>query len=380
MSARYSARHTVCTAVALAAATVLATAPAAAEPEPRIQPATGSPASVSALLTGLQKRYRQAEEAGEAYNATEEALKKQQAETVRLSRAVARARKAFALSREDAGRLAREQYQGGSELSAYLQLLLAKNPRQALEQNHLIARAATGRLATMARLETGARRANALAAESRRALDREQTLAARQRHARDNAAARLKEVEETLAALSAGELAELAALERSDTTKAQEKLLATGVLDGERNPSEEGGRALGYAVEQLGKPYLWGAEGPRSYDCSGLTSQAWARAGRAIPRTSQAQWEQLPKVPLRELRPGDLVVYFPEATHVAMYLGDGMVVQAPRPGTRVKVSPIAANPLLGAVRPDPGGPALSSYTPPELPADTYGRSDEEAES
>jgi cell wall-associated NlpC family hydrolase len=81
-------------------------------------------------------------------------------------------------------------------------------------------------------------------------------------------------------------------------------------------------------------------------------------------------------VPLRDLRPGDLVVYFPEATHVAMYLGDGMVIQAPRPGARVKVSPIASNPLLGAVRPDPAGPALPSYTPPELPDDATAGSDE----
>jgi len=103
---------------------------------------------------------------------------------------------------------------------------------------------------------------------------------------------------------------------------------------------------------------------------------AWERAGTPIPRTSQEQWARLDHVPLDELRPGDLVVYFPEATHVAMYLGDGMVIQAPRPGARVKVSPIASNPLLGAVRPDPAGPALPSYTPPELPDDATAGPDE----
>lgn len=112
---------------------------------------------------------------------------------------------------------------------------------------------------------------------------------------------------------------------------------------------------------------MWGAEGPESYDCSGLTSTAWAAAGRAIPRTSQEQWRRLPHVPVSALRPGDLVVYFPEATHVALYIGGGQVVQAPRPGTEVKVSPVASNPLLGAVRPDPGGEPLAAYTPPELP-------------
>ncbi|WP_338103837.1 C40 family peptidase, partial [Streptomyces rhizosphaericus] len=69
-------------------------------------------------------------------------------------------------------------------------------------------------------------------------------------------------------------------------------------------------RALAYALNQIGKPYVWGAEGPNSFDCSGLTSSAWAYAGRTIPRTSQEQWRQLPRVPLNQLRPGDLVIYY----------------------------------------------------------------------
>ena len=116
-----------------------------------------------------------------------------------------------------------------------------------------------------------------------------------------------------------------------------------------------GQRALRYALDQIGKPYVWGAEGPGSFDCSGLTFQAWAHAGRPIPRTSQEQWRRLRRVKLGELRPGDLVVYFKGATHVAIYAGDGMVVQAPRPGSRVKLSPLASNPLRGAVRPTARG-------------------------
>ncbi|MET7711971.1 C40 family peptidase [Streptomyces sp. NPDC005407] len=354
--------RSVCTA-ALAAATAVAVpaAPAAGVPPP------APPTTVSGMLTALQTLYRQVEEAGETYNATEEELKKQRAETARLARELAGARNAFVAARGEAGRLAREQYRGQSELSSYLWLLLARNPKQALDQDHLMERAAADRLATMAGLEAGAKRAARLAAASRKALDRELTLATKQKEARDNATARLKDVEKMLASLSAAEIAEVAALERSNAAKAQEKLLASGVLDGKRTPTQKGERALEYAVEQIGKPYVWGAEGPRSYDCSGLTSQAWAQAGREIPRTSQEQWAQLPKVSLRSLRPGDLVIYFPKATHVAIYLGNGMVVQAPRPGTKVKVSPIASNPLIGAVRPDPDGSPLSSYTPPRLP-------------
>lgn len=357
--------RSVCTA-ALAAATAVAAvpaAPAAGAPAPAPPP----PTTVSGMLTQLQTLYRQTEEAGETYNATEEELRRQRAETARLGRRLARARNAVVAARGDAGRLAREQYRGRSELSAYLWLLFARNPKQALDQDHLMERAAADQLATMAGLETGAKRAAGLAAASRKALDKELTLAAKQKAARDNVTARLKDIEKMLASLSADEIAEVAALERSNAAKAQEKLLASGVLGGKRTPTRKGERALEYAVAQIGKPYVWGAEGPESYDCSGLTSQAWAQAGREIPRTSQEQWAELPKVSLRSLRPGDLVIYYPKATHVAIYLGDGMVVQAPRPGTKVKVSPIAANPLIGAVRPDPDGSPMSSYTAPRLP-------------
>jgi cell wall-associated NlpC family hydrolase len=331
---------------------------------------------MAGVLTRLRDLYRQAEAAGETYKSTEDALAAQRAETARLSRALATARKALVTGRADAGRIARVQYQGSSDLSSYLHLLLAADPQQALDQGHLIERAASGRLAAMDRLEAGEKRARELATASRRALEREVLLAARQKKAKDTATARLRAAEGLLASLSAEELIALAGQERRQTADAQEKLLATGALEGKRTPSTQGDRALAYAAEQIGKPYVWGAEGPESYDCSGLTSKAWASAGRAIPRTSQEQWARLKRVPLDELRPGDLVVYFPEATHVAMYLGDGMVIQAPRPGARVKVSPIASNPLLGAVRPDPAGPALPSYTPPELPDDATAGPDE----
>ena len=145
-------------------------------------------------------------------------------------------------------------------------------------------------------------------------------------------------------------------MEKNGVDRAQQRITASGALSDETagRPRRATGRC-GTPCGRSGKPYEWGAEGPRSYDCSGLTSEAWDHAGKPIPRTSQEQWAQLPRIPLDELRPGDLVVYFPEATHVAMYLGEGMVIQAPRTGEKVKVSPIAANPLLGAVRPDGAG-------------------------
>ncbi|MER6802538.1 MULTISPECIES: C40 family peptidase [Streptomyces] len=361
----------VCTA-AVAAGTVLAPVPAAAVPEP------GGPGdrSVAELLTELQTLYREAEKATESYNATEERLKKQRAETERLEKALARARLSLHDSRGAAGRLARQQYQSSTGISPYVRLLLARDPQGALDQGHVIGQVARERAETVDRLAGDEKEAGELARRARAALDARLALTERRRKERDEVRERLHEIEELLASLTSEELAALAELERAEVARDQEELLASGALGGARTPSGAGDRAVRYAVEQLGKPYEWGAEGPDAYDCSGLTSEAWGAAGTPIPRTSQEQWARLERIPLRELRPGDLVVYFPEATHVALYLGDGMVVQAPRPGARIKVSPLAANPVLGAVRPDPDGEPLRRYVPPELPEGATEGSDE----
>ncbi|WP_330459794.1 NlpC/P60 family protein [Streptomyces sp. NBC_00820] len=333
-----------CTAV-VAAQAVLAPVPAAAVPEPN--------RSVSQLLTDLQQLYRRTEQAGETYNATTEKLARQRAEVTRLDGELARARVALQGSRSDAGRLARQQYQNSSDFSPYVRLLLARDPQHALDEGHVIGRLARERAHTVDRLVATETNRDALARSARRALDTALALGEKQKKERDDVRGRLAEVERLLASLTPQQLAEMARLEGAGAAEAQRKLTDSGALGGDDRPaSTEGTRAVSYAMSQVGKPYVWGAQGPRAYDCSGLTSQAWGHAGTPIPRTSQEQWARLRRVPLGELRPGDLVVYFPEATHVAMYVGDGKVVQAPRPGEDVRVSPIAGNPILGAVRPD----------------------------
>lgn len=375
-----SVRTAALAAVVVASPTGAVAAPSpspSASPVSEAGPEAADPATgAAALLVELQKLYQQAEEATETYNGTAAELKKRTAEAKKLDSALVTARLSLSRSRDAAGRLARQQYQGRSDFSSYLRLLLSRDPAQALDQGQVIQRLAAGRVATVRRLTGSEKRADELAKKSRKVLDKQQVLAARQKKDRDAVRKRLKEVEAKLATLSADQLAEVSGLEHKGTAKAQDALVTSGALSSTRPPSEEGGEAVRYAVRQIGKPYVWGAEGPSSFDCSGLTSQAWANAGRTIPRTSQEQWRQLRKVPVSALRPGDLVIYFPKATHVALYVGNGLVVQAPRPGSLVKVSPLASNPLLGAVRPDPDSAPLSTYKAPELPQGASGGSDE----
>jgi peptidoglycan DL-endopeptidase CwlO len=115
--------------------------------------------------------------------------------------------------------------------------------------------------------------------------------------------------------------------------------------------------AVDTALAQVGKPYQWGGSGPNSYDCSGLTSFAWRAAGVEITRTSRSQWTATKRVSRAELQPGDLVFYSRSGPanigHVAMFIGDGKIVEASRAGVPVRVSStgLSRSDILGYGRP-----------------------------
>jgi cell wall-associated NlpC family hydrolase len=102
-------------------------------------------------------------------------------------------------------------------------------------------------------------------------------------------------------------------------------------------PSVSGsaGVAVRYAFNAIGKPYVYGADGPGSYDCSGLTSAAWSAAGKSLPHNAAAQYSATARISKSQLRPGDLVFYR-SLGHVGMYVGDGMIIDASRAGQPVK--------------------------------------------
>lgn len=108
--------------------------------------------------------------------------------------------------------------------------------------------------------------------------------------------------------------------------------------------------ALRAAATQLGKPYVWGAEGPGSYDCSGLTSWAFARAGVTLPRSSSQQALVGTPVSWNNLQPGDLVFYYHPVSHVGIYAGDGVFLNAPESGDVVRYQTLSASNFSGARR------------------------------
>jgi cell wall-associated NlpC family hydrolase len=151
------------------------------------------------------------------------------------------------------------------------------------------------------------------------------------------------------------------------TTEQQEQVAATTVGGSTTSPSvvttpvaytgptnTQSGQAVAYAFAQIGKPYVWGATGPDSFDCSGLMVAAWSAAGVSLPRTTYDQWASLPHIPLSDLQPGDMILYNGES-HVAMYVGNGMIIDAPHTGADVEEIPRSTDWYAagedGAVRP-----------------------------
>jgi cell wall-associated NlpC family hydrolase len=122
-------------------------------------------------------------------------------------------------------------------------------------------------------------------------------------------------------------------------------------------PSRVATVAIAFALHQLGKPYQWGAAGPGAYDCSGLVYAAYAAAGIAIARTTFGWRQDGPQVPLTQIQPGDLLFSAgPDGTpadpgHVVMYLGGGLVIQAPQPGQDVQTDPLDLTGVVVATRP-----------------------------
>ncbi|MEU5630859.1 NlpC/P60 family protein [Streptomyces rishiriensis] len=366
-------RGLLATAVAVVCAITVLGAPGAAFASPDPTPATTSATTstptagaqtpalpstatadkdLEAVRARLETLYHDAAVATDAYNAAEEAAQKQSAEIVELAKKIVAGQEKLAELKDRAGAAARAQYRTGG-LPDEAQLMLSDDPSEFLDGAGRVRqgqRATKGLITQLTRtqqdLEQYSKDASAQWAELETGR---KTKAAAQKKIEKQ----ISEAEKLESRLEKKEKARLEELERQSAQKAQTAWLDTGILhEIDSAASEQGRKAVQFATAQIGKPYVWGAEGPDSFDCSGLTSEAWKSAGRAMPRTSQEQWKQLPHVPVEDMRPGDLIIYFSDASHVAMYVGDGSIIHAPRPGRTVTLAGAGSMPILGVVRPD----------------------------
>lgn len=177
------------------------------------------------------------------------------------------------------------------------------------------------------------------------------------RKAEQEAAERAFQAQLTAAQATAAQAARLAAQAAATADIGSGSQPGVGVAPA---ATEVGRAALAEAVRQIGKPYVWGAVGADSFDCSGLTQWAYARAGVGLPRVAAEQWYAGAHISLGDLAAGDLLFWATDPAnpatihHVAIYAGNGQMVAAPHSGALVQLQPVYLAGYIGAVRPSAG--------------------------
>ncbi|KIR63320.1 C40 family peptidase [Micromonospora haikouensis] len=287
------------------------------------------------LTRRIENSSTELERVVESYNKLNEDIKANKATAAKLAARIGPLEAQTAQSRADVGTIAVTAYKSG-RLDTANALLSPGGPSTLLD-----------RLDTLDQLSRQRQQRIAGYTENqRRLLDQkgrlDATLAKQAAQAKQLTASR-KRIEKDLA-----ELYEMRRQAYGRATEPTPSKARSGGKSGEKAPAVSGraGAAVRYAYGALGKPYVWAADGPNGYDCSGLTSAAWRAAGKSLPHNTRMQWGVVSHISRSELRPGDLVFYN-SLGHVALYVGDGQVIHAPTFGRHVEKRDVDLMPPYG---------------------------------
>ncbi|ANP53044.1 cell wall-associated NlpC family hydrolase [Streptomyces griseochromogenes] len=279
----------------------------------------------------VDKLYEQAEQATEKYNGAKEKQQKLQKEISTIQDSVARGRQELNKLRDGLGSLATAQYRSGG-MDSSVQLFLSSDPDDFLDKASTLDQLSSQQVEALKKIQDKQRE---LAQERAEATEKLKDLAATRTelgNKKKEVQGKLAEAQKLLNTLTAKEKAALAAeQQRADRSSADRVDLGN-----DTSASGRAGAAFSAAQSKLGTPYVYGATGPSSYDCSGLTSWAYAQAGVSIPRTSEAQANIGTRLTRSQLQVGDLVFFFNDLHHVGLYAGNGQILHAPRTGTVVR--------------------------------------------
>ncbi|MFH8804457.1 NlpC/P60 family protein [Streptomyces sp. NPDC017936] len=334
-------------------------------------PSTDDKPSLEEVEKKVDDLYRQAESATEKYNAAKEKTTKQRKRVDSLLDDVAQRAQELNEAREQLGSFAAAQYRTGASAPETATFLLADTPQDYFDQTQLMGRLTERQKSAVDDYVTQQSQTMKKRQEASQSLE---TLTDSQndlRTAKATVQKKLSTARALLSQLTAEEKARLAAIEKRKQQEAARKAAelaqqqaaeAAAAQQGSDGSSATGGspgtdtsssspsspsssdasyatkaeKALAFARAQIGKPYVWGATGPESYDCSGLTQAAWKAAGVTLPRTTYDQVDAGTTVSLADALPGDLIFFYDDVTHVGVYIGNGMMIHAPKPGAYVR--------------------------------------------
>ncbi|MBT2393764.1 C40 family peptidase [Streptomyces sp. ISL-1] len=327
-------RVTVLTATA-AAAVALTSQAAQADPQP----------SKSEVKEKVDKLYEEAEKATEKYNGAKEQQEKLEKQVDALQDKVARGQDELNTLRDGLGSVASAQYRSGG-IDPAVQLFLSADPDSYLDKASALDQLGAKQTEALSEIQAKQR---TLAQQRQEAQDKLGDLA----DTRKQLGTKKKEVQTKLASaqkllntLTASERAALAADESRANRASSRADLGNAVP-----ASQRASAAFSAAQSKIGSPYVYGASGPSSFDCSGLTSWAYAQAGVSIPRTSQSQANAGTRIYSQGgLQQGDLVIFYGDMHHVGFYAGNGQVLHAPKPGASVRYESINNMPFQFGVR------------------------------
>ncbi|WP_088996774.1 C40 family peptidase [Micromonospora echinaurantiaca] len=291
-------------------------------------PAYAAP-SVEEIEAQIDKQWEQLEPTIEQYNKVRAQLKKNRSKAADLEKKIQPLALESELAMDRVGDLASRYYITGPSQDVAALLVSAK-PSTLTEQLTLL-----DRLAAQERKQI-----EGVLAVRKKYDDQKQqleALIADQVKQQDELATKKKHIE--------GEVKRLEKMLPVTTVKTDQCPTINGVV------SEKARIAIRTACAQVGKPYVWGADGPNSFDCSGLTQYAYKAAGVYLTHHTGAQWNEGKAISRSDARPGDLVFFFSDLHHVGLYLGNDKMVHAPRAGKPVNVSSINTMPVAGFRRP-----------------------------
>jgi cell wall-associated NlpC family hydrolase len=331
---------------AVAAATVLPGVVDSAAAAPALS-LSQAKAQVAALNT-------QAEKITESYNAARGSLATVRKQEAASSATLAQDRGRLTALQRRVGAAAAAAYRSGG-LSATSSLVTTGNAQTFLDQSAGLEEVAQYQATEVAEASAAQRQVAAATVLHNAQIAKQKGLVAGIASKRSQVRSLLAQAKQVLARLTAAQQARLAAQQAAENHRAQSEQGSApsaptgGTYHGPATGSA--GAAVKYAYAQLGKPYVWGGAGPNSFDCSGLTMEAWNAAGVSLPHNAAMQQSDIPSVSLSALQPGDLIFFGSPAFHVGIYVGGGNMIQAPHTGADVEVTPVSYMTPSGAGRP-----------------------------
>ena len=294
---------------------------------------TSSQPSLTTLVAQAKQLEFQINALSEQYDGLRIQLGQAQADAQIAEKAVTRGDAALALGQQEVAKLAAANYMSAG-LDPALQALTAGNPQQFLSQASMITELdqSSGDLVST--------------------LSSKEGEALRDRRVADQQLAAVTALQAQMNAKKAAIESKIDQVNSAAMKQAMAIFTETGQFPDITIPTANtvGAQALQAALSRVGDPYVWGAAGPDAFDCSGLVVWAFAQVGITLPHYTGDLWNSGVHIPFSDLQPGDLVFFYPDISHVGIYLGDGLMVDAPDFGETVRVEHVYWEYAVGAVQ------------------------------